>query len=176
MWWHDDLGFLNDEYDAIEALAADAYHARTLGLLVNLGQLLFTAVIQGHMDRDAIQLEKRVGHIAELLAPMAANGERPNNQLEAEAALLQLDLNWAATSRDAEALTRIWGNYSDIIDRAKGLGEFDAKRIVNLIEAVEVIAGDDPAYSALINKLADFVAKRDGGRRVRCFCYAERRS
>lgn len=163
VWWHDDFGFLNDEYSAIEALAADASHARTLGFLVNLGQLLFTAVIHGHIGREAIQLDKRVGHIAELLAPMAADGERPNNQLEAEAALLHLDMNWAATARDAEALTRIWNGYSDIIDRAKGLGEFDAKRIVNLIEVAEAVAGDDPAYSALIEKLADFVAERDGG-------------
>jgi len=37
-------------------------------------------------------------------------------------------MNWAATARDAEALTRVWNGYSDIIDRAKGLGEFDAKR------------------------------------------------
>lgn len=163
VWWHDDFGFLNDEYDAIEALAAEASHARTLGFLVNLGQLLFTAVIHGHMGCEAIQLHKRVGHIAELLAPMAADGERPNNQLEAEAALLHLDMNWAATSRDAEALSRVWTGYSDIIDRAKGFGEFDAKRIVNLIEAAEAVAGDDTAYSALIDKVSDFVAERDGG-------------
>jgi hypothetical protein len=163
VWWHDDFGFLNDEYDTIEALAADASHARTLGFLVNLGQLLFTAVLHGHMNSEAIQLDKRVGHIAELLAPMAADGERPNNQLEADAALLHLDMNWAATARDAEALTRVWNGYSAIIDRAQGLGEFDAKRIVNLIEVAEAVAGDDPAYSALIDKLADFVAERDGG-------------
>ncbi len=163
VWWHDDFGFLNDEYDAIEALAAAASHARTLGFLVNLGQLLFTAVFHGHMGREAIQLDKRVGLIAELLASMADDRERPNNQLEAEAALLHLDMNWAATSRDAEALTRVWNGYSDIIDRAKRFGEFDAKRIVNLIEAAETVAGDDPAYSTLIDKLAGFVAERDGG-------------
>lgn len=163
VWWHDDFGLLDDEYDAVEALAADASHALTLGFLVNLGQLLFIAVIHGHMAREAIQLDKRIARIAELLAPMAADGNRPNSQLEAEAALLHLDMNWAANSRDAGALTRIWNGYSDIIDRAKGLGEFDAKRLVNLIEKAEAVAGDDPAYSALIEKLAEFVAERDGG-------------
>lgn len=163
VWWHDDFGFLNDEYESIEALAAEASHARTLGFLVNLGQLLFNAVLHDHMGREAIQLDKRVEHIAELLAPMVADGERPNNQLEAKAALLHLDMNWAAISQDAEALTQVWNGYSYIIDRAKGLGEFDAKRIANLIEVAEAVAGDDPAYSALIDKLADFVAERDGG-------------
>lgn len=163
VWWYDDFGFLNDEYDAIEALAADASHVRTIGFLVNVGQLLFTAVLHDHMGRATIQLDKRIQRIAELLEPMAADGERPNNQLEARAALLHLDMNWAATSQDTEALTRVWNGYSDIIDRAKGLGEFDAKRIVNLIEAAEAVAGDDPAYADLIDKLADFVADRDGG-------------
>ena len=50
--------------DEIEALASEASHARTLGFLVNLGQLLFTAVLHGHAGRDAIQLDKRIARIA----------------------------------------------------------------------------------------------------------------
>ncbi len=126
VWWYDDFAFLDDEFDAIEALASEASHARTLGFLVNLGQLLFTAVLHGHAGREAIKLDKRIARIAELLTPMSEDGERPNNQLEADAALLHIEMNWAAMSRDADALTAIWRGYADIIDRAKGLGEFDA--------------------------------------------------
>jgi len=162
VWWYDDFTFLDDEFDGIEALASEASNARTLGFLVSLGQLLFTAMLHGHSDREAIQLDKRIARITELLTPMSEDGERPNNQLEADAALLHIKMNWAAMSRDAHALTAIWRGYVDIVDRAKGLGEFDAERVANLIEAAEAVAGDDPAYAELIDKLADFVAEREG--------------
>lgn len=162
VFWHDDFEYLNDEYEAIEAIASGAAHALTLGFVLSLGQLLFTAVIHRHMSRETIQLDRRIGRITELFRPMAEDNDRPNNQLEAKAALLHIDMNWAATSRDREGLTRVWNGYADIIDCAKGLGEFDAQRIVNLIESAEGVAGDDPAYADLIDKLADFITERDG--------------
>ena len=161
-WWFDDFAFLNNEYTKVEQLAEHAGHARTLGFLLDLGQFLFSSVTHGHLDRDACQLDSRIGRIVELLRAMAADGERPNNQLEAEVALHQIEMNQAWMEGDRKALSRVWRGLSDILDRAAGLGEFDADRFSKLIEVAEGIAEDDPAYSALIDKLADFVAARTG--------------
>lgn len=161
-WWHDDFAALDAGYDEIQALATDAGHARTLGFLVNLGQLLFSSVMHAHLDRVSCRLDERIARIVALLQPMANNGERPNNQLEAQAALLQIEMNRVVMAGDRAALSQIWHGFSEILDRASGLGEFDVERITKLIEVASNIAGDDPSYSALIDKLADFIAERTG--------------
>ncbi|UAJ12433.1 hypothetical protein [Polymorphobacter megasporae] len=161
-WWFDDFAFLETEYPVVEALAADASHARTLGFLVNLGQLLFNSVTHGHLDRVACQLDRRIEWIAALLRPMAADRERPNNRLEARAALLHLEMNQAVLAGDGDALSRVWHGFSEILDDADGMGEFDAERFAKLAEVAEGVAGDDPAYAALIDKLSEFVSARTG--------------
>jgi hypothetical protein len=40
------------------------------------------------------------------------------------------------------------------------MGEFDADRLVKMIKVAAPVAGPDPAYGTLIEKLADFVSKR----------------
>ena len=98
-WWFDDFESLDTRYGAIETLAADAGHARTLSLLVNLTQLLFNSVLHGHLGRTGCQLDPRIARVRVLLAPMAANAERPNNRLEAASLLLHLDMNEAIPCR-----------------------------------------------------------------------------
>lgn len=161
-WWFDDFELLDTRYGAIETLASNAGHARTISFVVNLIQLLFNSVLHGHLDRTACQLDARIAQVRDLLAPMAADAERPNNRLETASLLLHLDMNEAILARDGQALTQVWHGYSDILDRADGLGEFDAERVRKMIEVAEGVADDDPAYSALIDKLSDFVAARTG--------------
>lgn len=161
-WWYDDFEFLDTRYGAIEALVADAGHARTISLLVNLIQLLFNSVLHGHLGQAACQLDARIVRVRDLLSPMAADAERPNNRLEAASLLLHLDMNEAILAHNEKALTQVWQGYSDILDRADGLGEFDAERVRKMIEVAEGVADDDPEYSALIDKLSDFVTARTG--------------
>lgn len=161
-WWFDDFAFLNDEYGAFEELASQAGHARTLGFLVNIGQLLFNSVTLGYLSAEECDLERRIDRTVDLLQEMAANDERPNNQLEAKASLLHIDMNRAVMAQDAGRLSQVWRGFAGILDRAIGLGEFDTRRVTKLIEVAQGFAGDDPDYAELIDKLSDFVAARTG--------------
>ena len=162
LWWFDDFDFLEAEYPVIEALCDQASHTRTLQFLLNLIQLFVNGIIYGHLDRSACRFDQRIGILSSWLEAMAADKDRPNNQLEAEAALQHIAMSLAILSNDTDALSRIWETYSTILDRAQGLGEFDALRLARLIEVAEVAAGDDSAYAALIDKLAAFVTDRTG--------------
>lgn len=161
-WWFDDFAFLDAEYGTIEQMAEEAGHARTLGFLVNLNQLLVNSVTHGHLDPTACQLDRRIARVVALLQPMAADGERPNNQLEAEVAMCHVAMNGAALAGDGESMSGVWQRFAAILDRAEGLGEFDARSTIKLIQVAERVAGDDPAYGALIDKLAEFVTARTG--------------
>lgn len=59
-----------------------------------------------------------------------------------------------------DELPAVWSELGSILDEASGLAEFDADRLVRLIEVVAMPAGRDPTYRAVAERLADFVAKR----------------
>lgn len=159
-WWFDDVALVNDSYSAFEAMALTTDHAANLEFLCNLFQLLMNAVVHGHLSREDCRLDERAATLRDALEKIAANKNRPNNSLEAEASLVIVRLNMAMIDEPREDLPAIWRAYGDILDRARGLGEFKANRLVKMIEAVGNVAGNNPAYNELIEKLADFVAER----------------
>jgi hypothetical protein len=159
-WWFDDVQLANESYSAFESMALKTGHASNLEFLCNLLQLLVNAVLHGHLSREACKLDERTAALRLALEVIAANNDRPNNSLEAQTSLLILRLNNALINYKSEDMPDIWRDYSGILDRVVGLGEFKAQRLISMIEIVGEIAGNDAAYNELIEKLADFVAKR----------------
>jgi hypothetical protein len=159
-WWFDDIAQLNSSYDAFETLVLETDHARNLEFLCNLAQLLFNAVIHGHLTSDEAKLTDRVARLSHRLEVMATDAERPNNALEARTSLLVIQANQALVAGDQAALTALWPQFSDVLQRAKGLGEFAAERLIKMIEVFGNVTGDDPGYARLIDDVAAFVSER----------------
>jgi hypothetical protein len=162
IWWFDDYDLLNSSYDAFEALVIEGDHASNLEYLSNLLQVLYNAVIYGHFTREQCGLEARAARLQARLEAVAANTERPNNALWANTLLLMGRINSAMLASDRSALASIWPEFSRILAQARGLGEFEASRLVNLVEVVGNAAGNDPAYNTLIEEVSDFVCERTG--------------
>jgi hypothetical protein len=162
VWWFDDYNELNSRYDAFEALAIDSDHAINLEFLSNLLQMLYNAVIHGELTRERCDLEARVARLRTRLEAVAADGRRPNNALWARTLLLIGKLNAAILAGNRDAIPPIWPEFSEILAQARGLGEFEATRLVDLIETVGDAAGNDPTYNALIEEAADFISERTG--------------
>jgi hypothetical protein len=161
-WWFDDVALVNDSYSAFEAIALTTDHAANLEFLCNLYQLLTIAVVHRLLSREESRLDERTATLRGALEKIAANKERPNNSLEAQASLLIVRLDVAMIDGRREDLPDIWREYSGALDRAKGLGEFKADRLVRMIDSIGNVAGNDPAYNELVEKLADFVSERTG--------------
>jgi len=159
-WWFDDVKFLNDCYDDFAARALPSDNAKNLELLGNLTQLLVNAVLHGHMTREACRLDERTLKLKQALEALAKDPDRPNNSLEAQVGLLRIELNRAIIAGEPEALSPVWRDFARILDKAKGLGEFNAKQLVTFIEVVGQISGNDPTYNELVEKLAAFVGER----------------
>lgn len=162
VWWYDDYTALNSKYDAFEALVIDSNHAINLEFLSNLLQTLFNAVLHGNLTSDECDLEGRSTRLYAKLEVVATNRERPTNALEAQTLLLLGQLNRAMLAKDFDAIPGVWPKFSAILAQARHLGEFDANRLVQLIEVGGNAAGNDPAYNALIEEAADFVSERTG--------------
>lgn len=159
-WWFDDAAAVSDGYAGIEAEALGADHARNIELLVQLHQLLVNAVLYRMLSPDAADLSARSDRLEAALEAMTRDEGRPNHRLEARTSLAVVRLGrYFAEGRTGE-LPAIWAELGSILDEAAGLAEFDADRLVRLIDVVSIPAGRDPTYRAVAERLADFVAKR----------------
>ncbi len=159
-WWFDDFQFLKDSYEAFETLALKSDHALNLEFLSNLLQLFVNSVIHNHMSRDECKLDERTARLKEALEKIAADKDRPNNALEAQTSLLIVRMNQAMLDNKREELASIWSDFSAALEKARGLGEYKADRLVQIVEIAGNIAGNDPAYNDLVEKTAEFVSNR----------------
>ena len=159
-WWFDDFTFLNSSYGSFENLALASNHIQDLESLLNINQLLVNSVVHGHMTREECQFDERTGKLRQALTAVAADVNRPNNSLEAQAAILRIDLNQIILTRNSDALPTICKSFSTILEKARGLSEFDVESLVSFIEITGLIAGNNPAYNDLVEQVADFVAFR----------------
>ena len=159
-WWFDDIAQLNSGYDAFATLAFETEHAKDLEFLCNLFQLLINAVVHDHLTADDAKLTERIARLSERLEVMASDDQRPNNALEARTSLLVIRANQALLEDDQATLTALWPQFSDILKRAKGLGEFAAERLTKMIEAFGNVTRRDPGYAHLIDDVATFISER----------------
>jgi hypothetical protein len=159
-WWFDDIKFLNESYENFEARVLLLRHSKTLGLLGNLHQLLVNCIVHRHLTREECLYDERTARLKKALEAEADDIHRPNNNLEAQTGLLRIELNQATMAHDREALSSLWKAYAAVLEKASGLGEFDAEDVVRFIEVAGEVAGNDPAYNTLVEKLADFVGNR----------------
>lgn len=159
-WWFDDFQFLKDSYESFEAIALKSDHAINLEFLCNLLQLFINSVIHGHMSRDECKLDERITKLKEALEQIASDKDRPNNALEAQTSLLIIRMNQAILDKKRNELAGIWKDFSSILEKASGLGEFKAERLIQMVEIVGQVAGNDSAYNDLVEKTAEFVANR----------------
>ena len=49
-------------------------------------------------------------------------------------------------------LTGIWNDFAKLLEKANGLGEFRAERLVRMIEVAGGVAGNNPTYNDLVEK------------------------
>ena len=68
---------------------------KNLEFLGNLNQLLVNAIAHGHMTREECRFDERTAKLRQALEAIVQNPNRPNNSLEAQAALLRIRLNQA---------------------------------------------------------------------------------
>lgn len=159
-WWFDEIDGLNQSYADFEEEALKADHARNVEWLVNLFQLLVNCVVHEHLTREECKLDERAIRLKATLRVMSEDLDRPNHRLEARTSLAIVSMNLSMLDdRDGDH-SKIWLEFSNIVEEADGLGEFIADRLCQIVEIAGNMAGSDAAYADLIDRIAAFVAKR----------------
>ncbi|MDP2821645.1 MAG: hypothetical protein Q8O52_03045 [Sulfuritalea sp.] len=159
-WWFDDIDAVVARYDQFEAEVIEDDNAKNLELLCNLAQLLFNAVFRNGWSREKAQLDARVARLKTRLEQLANEAERPNNALQARTSLLIVRVNEAMVNDAAADLSSLWPEFSDVLLKAEGLGEFEGSRLVKMIQVFGEVAGNDSGYRDLVDQASEFVGNR----------------
>lgn len=159
-WWFDDIDAVVAGYDQFEAEVIEDGNAKNLEFLCNLAQLLFNAVFRNGWPREKAQLDARVARLKTRLEQLANEAERPNNALQARTSLLIVRVNEAMVNDTAADLSSLWPEFSDVLLKAEGLGEFEGSQLVKMIQVFGEIAGNDRGYRDLVDQASEFVSKR----------------
>ncbi|UCV05914.1 tetratricopeptide repeat protein [Dechloromonas denitrificans] len=159
-WWFDDIDAVVAGYDQFEAEVIEDDNAKNLEFLCNLAQLLFNAVFRNSWPREKAQLEARVARLKTRLAQLANEAERPNNALQARTSLLIVRVNEAIVNDATADLSSLWPEFSDVLLKAEGLGEFEGSRLVKMIQVFGEVAGNDSGYRDLVDQASEFVGNR----------------
>lgn len=159
-WWFDDFDALIAAYPAFEERALKSDNAIDLELLGNLHQLLVNTAIHNHASEERTAVWERAEKLETRLKALAEDNSRPNNSLGARAELLRIQLNRALLKDEPERLPSIWNEYAEIVEAAEGLGEFNFDTLLKFVDVVGQVAGNDPAYNALVEKCATAIGQR----------------
>lgn len=161
-WWFDDVKAVVDGYEVFEAQVIGSEHAKNLEMLCNLAQLLFNIVVHEHLSEEQAGLKPRIARLSSRLYELVSDVSRPNNALEARTSLLTIEVNEAMRAGDPKRLASLWPQFSDVLFKAEGMGEFDVNRLTRLVEVFGQAAGKDRGYRELVDQMSEFVTKRTG--------------
>ena len=159
-WWYDDFNLLNSSYDVFEVSLLPREHVKNIEFLSTLAQLLVISVLHGHLSQNETKLIERSDRLQARLEEVAQQQSMPNSALYASTLLSLWRVNMAVVRNDASALPAIWSTFSEIIERAKPMAEYDADALIKTIYAVGQVAQDDRHYNALVEKAAVFIGQR----------------
>ncbi|MGH1330679.1 MAG: hypothetical protein ACRBBK_07340 [Paracoccaceae bacterium] len=164
LWWFDDVSTINEEFEKIEELAFTSNLAEDASRICNLFQVLMGRCKQGWETEGELAIEPRSNRLRSHLETLAQNKSQPNNALHAEA-LIELHRLACLTSDTIETHSDIvWQNLSRIVADAKGMGEFPASMLDQVLEALSPFISESESFDELLMQLAEFMSlrQRDG--------------
>lgn len=164
IWWFDDVSTANEIYEDLEATALQDGGCFELERLGNLLNVFVGRERYNKEEAATLKIDDRFASLNEALEKLAGDEQRPNHALYAETLLSLHDLTLHMRHGALEKLDQVWRRLIDIVDRARGLGEFPAGLIGKMTELFSSFAPDSAEFDNLVIKVAEFMGerKRDG--------------
>jgi hypothetical protein len=161
-FWYEDHLRTSELYDDVERLALDSEDANDLERLSNLLPLIRMSVVTNSMDVSRGKLKDRTAALKAALEALAAQTNRPNNALHAEALLLMTHVSEKGVEHRDDPLKDIWVSFTDVIRRAEGLGTFPFTSIADALTQVGEFIADSEEFDTLFEAITDALVSRSG--------------
>lgn len=157
-WWYEDYETFTRLYDQVEALVIGSAQADDVELLVNLWQILHTALHRGFIKGEDGALSRRTITVHNELDRLASDERRPNNALQAKTNRLFIDLTEAMVQK--KSIDPILENLKDVLKRSEGLLEYPITPTIKIIQELGDILTDIPKYDELLEVVIEVAEKR----------------
>jgi len=157
-WWYEDYETFKNLYGQVEELVIGSEQADDSELLVNLWQILRTAVERGSIEEGESALPKRTQIVKGELDRLIGDERRPNNALQARTNRLLIDLLEAFVQQSP--LDPIFENFKDVLIKSEGLSEYPITPIIRIIQELGDIFTDSPKYDELLDVVIRVAEKR----------------
>jgi len=159
-FWHEDHIRTSELYDDVERLALGSDDANDLERLSNLLPLIRISVHTGSMDASKGKLKDRTAALKTALETLTGQTNRPNNALYAEALLLMTRVSEKGVEHRDDPLKDIWVSFTDVINRAEGLGTFPFASIADALTQIGEFIADSDEFDTLFETIIDALAAR----------------
>lgn len=157
-WWFEDYDAFVVAYDEVEQHLGDSTRASDLERLVNLWQLLATAVFQSYISPEQAKLIERTQRLEQALEAAVKDGGRPNNALQARSDLWLMRMTQAFQRGDTDALDAGWRDLRAIITDAARHGAFPIERLAEIVREIGQLVDND-AYDHAYEEVVDAVRR-----------------
>ncbi len=156
-FWYNDYDILINNYQEIESLTDGTVNFSVVERLNNLLGLMRTlAASTDKVEVSYTDSKKKI--VQEKLEAFKNDESRPSAALQAEFMLIMLEIPWSR--KDQNAMSEIFNNISDIVDRSKGLLGFPLERIYTLIGEINDVYSGNESFEKLQDKLVEVISER----------------
>jgi hypothetical protein len=160
-WWYEDYATFVANYNDVEKLAKGSAQASDIELFKNLWQLLYVAVTREHLTADGAKLSERTATLRQELQRLRQDKTRPNTALQARVEEVFMDMVLAHGNKDQ--LNAVLAELKEIFEHSKGLVDFPARQLIDLLmELGEALPLDD-AFDKLFEVVLPIAQERDSG-------------
>lgn len=157
-WWYEDYDSFNHLYDKVEELVVGSSLADDIELLINLWEVLHTAVQKGLISPEDAELSRRIQTIKRDLDRLIKDEKRPNNALQALTNKLFIDLIESLFQN--KPTDQILEKFKDVFKKSEGLAEYPLSTTVKIIQELGDLFSSSPKYDELLDVVINVMEKR----------------
>ncbi len=158
-WWFEDLPKFLSLYDEVETRLVDSTQASEVKHLYTLWSLTEASERNGRLETEIADTEKRRQTLISILEPLAKEGARPNNALEAQTYLALIQMHSVMHAGAGAELDACWQEFGRILDASKPLGAYPLGLLESVLGELGAVV-DSPGFDALYEKLVEVVRQR----------------
>jgi hypothetical protein len=160
LFWYEDLAGVLALYLEMEQLLPDTAQPYDMELLHRLLLTLFSAVSQGGLFEDEVDLDKRVRLLRASLEAIAVDDSRPDSAAYANLILATgFSPTWIGDEKETDRRLRL---VTRLLDSARELPDVPVLSSVDLMQEIEFALVRQPAYPELRRAMQDVVRETAG--------------
>lgn len=159
-YWHQDPEAMYEQYLVIKGMLKNGVNPNRIERVLNLLNLLRTAVRVGLISSSNVDIEKENNEWEELCQSIIDNPQLTTSALYTQ--MLQLEMKLTAAIAKKEPIDNLLKELMEKINESLHHLDIDVESYSTLIETLSPYIQDNPVFEELVDNVAEIVRRKDG--------------